>query len=253
MNQFLRIIVVFVVLICTANLCLASTEIRGKVVDKDTGKPIFGAVVKIESEGRILYQTRTDTDGIFRLTQDVGGQNRITVSLIGYADYTEMLELTPESAALPEISLTSRPFQLAPIEIIGKAWQVNKKLTGTATLLEPEAVELIRPVGTQELLELVPGINGYADDGFGNSRLSIGIRGLNPRRSARVLILEDGVPIQPAVYIYPNAYYNPPSDRIDAVEVIKGSAALRYGPQTMGGVINYTTENQTAHAGWQIK
>ena len=241
MNQFLRIIVVFVVLICTANLCLASTEIRGKVVDKDTGKPIFAAVVKIESEGRILYQTRTDTDGIFRLTQYVAGQNRITVSLIGYADYTEMLELTPESAALPEISLTSRPFQLAPIEIIGKAWQVNKKLTGTATLLEPEAVELIRPVGTQELLELVPGINGYADDGFGNSRLSIGIRGLNPRRSARVLILEDGVPIQPAVYIYPNAYYNPPSDRIDAVEVIKGSAALRYGPQTMGGVINYTT------------
>ena len=71
--------------------------------------------------------------------------------------------------------------------------------------------------------------------------LSIGIRGLNPRRSARVLILEDGVPIQPAVYIYPNAYYNPPSDRIDAVEVIKGSAALRFGPQTMGGVINYTT------------
>ena len=100
---------------------------------------------------------------------------------------------------------------------------------------------MIHPIGTQELLEFIPGINGYADDGFGNSRLSIGIRGLNPRRSARVLILEDGVPIQPAVYIYPNAYYNPPSDRIDAVEVIKGSAALRFGPQTMGGVINYTT------------
>ena len=49
------------------------------------------------------------------------------------------------------------------------------------------------------------------------------------------------MPIQPAVYIYPNAYYNPPADRIDAVEVIKGSAAVRYGPQTMGGVINYTT------------
>ena len=107
-------------------------------------------------------------------------------------------------------------------------------------MLEPETVDLIRPVGTQELLELIPGINGYADDGFGNSRLSVSIRGLNPRRSARVLILEDGVPIQPAVYIYPNAYYNPPADRIAAVEVIKGSAALRYGPQTMGGVINYT-------------
>lgn len=241
MNQFLRMIFVLAVLLCIRSLCSASTEIRGRVVDKDTGGPISVATVKVESEGRTLVETSTDKNGVFHLSQDLQGQNRITVSLIGYADYTAMLELNPDSTDLPDISLTSRPFQLAPVEIIGKAWAMDKKLTGTATLLEPETAELIRPVGTQELLELMPGINGYADDGFGNSRLSIGIRGLNPRRSARVLILEDGVPIQPAVYIYPNAYYNPPSDRIDAVEVIKGSAALRYGPQTMGGVINYTT------------
>ena len=47
------------------------------------------------------------------------------------------------------------------------------------------------------MLEYIPGVNGYADDGIGNSRLSVGIRGLNPRRSSRVLILEDGIPIQP--------------------------------------------------------
>ncbi len=241
MNQFLGITNVLALLLCISNVCSASTDIRGRVVDQDTGHPIFGATVKVESEEHVLDEARTNKDGVFHLTLDALGQNRITVSVIGYADYSEMFDLKPDVTNTLEISLTSRPFQLAPVEIIGKAWAVNKKLTGTATLMEPATVELIRPVGTQELLELVPGINGYADDGFGNSRLSIGIRGLNPRRSARVLILEDGVPIQPAVYIYPNVYYNPPSDRIDAVEVIKGSAALRYGPQTMGGVINYTT------------
>ena len=91
------------------------------------------------------------------------------------------------------------------------------------------------------MLEYVPGINGFADDGIGNSRISIGIRGLNPRRSSRVLILEDGVPIQPALYVYPNMYYNPPADRIDQIEVIKGSGTILYGPQTMGGIINYFT------------
>ena len=88
----------------------------------------------------------------------------------------------------------------------------------------------------------VAGINGFSDDGIGNSRISIGIRGLNPRRSSRVLILEDGVPIQPALYVYPNMYYNPPADRIDQIEVIKGSGTILYGPQTMGGVINYFTK-----------
>ena len=241
MRQFLRIVIFLSFLLSIPNLCLSSIEIRGKVIDKETEYPISGATVKIESEVHGLQETITAQDGTFHLAVEVPGQRQIEISLVGYDSHSEMLELAPDSTHTLDIALLSHPFELAPIEIVGKPSQVNDKLTGTVALMEPQTVELIHPVGTQELLEFMPGINGYADDGFGNSRLSIGIRGLNPRRSARVLILEDGVPIQPALYIYPNAYYNPPSDRIDAVEVIKGSAALRFGPQTMGGVINYTT------------
>lgn len=241
MRQFFGILMALSILLGAPHLCLSLIEIRGRVVDKETEHPILGATVRIESDGRDSEETTTLRDGTFHFVQVAPGQIQINVSLIGYDDYVEMLKLTPDSTHTLDIALLSRLFELAPVEIIGKSPRVNRKLTGTISLLEPQSVGLIRPVGTQELLELLPGINGYADDGFGNSRLSIGIRGLNPRRSARVLILEDGVPIQPAVYIYPNAYYNPPSDRINAVEVIKGSAALRFGPQTMGGVINYTT------------
>ena len=241
MRQFFGILMALSILLGAPHLCLSLIEIRGTVVDKETEHPILGATVRIESDGRDSEETTTLRDGTFHFVQVAPGQIQINVSLIGYDDYVEMLKLTPDSTHTLDIALLRRLFELAPVEIIGKSPRVNRKLTGTISLLEPQSVGLIRPVGTQELLELLPGINGYADDGFGNSRLSIGIRGLNPRRSARVLILEDGVPIQPAIYIYPNAYYNPPSDRINAVEVIKGSAALRFGPQTMGGVINYTT------------
>jgi len=240
-TKIATIVIVLAVLLSMPHICQGSTEISGKVTDKETGQPIPGAAVKIESDGQIAAEITTDRDGNFQFSQDIQGEKQIQVSSIGYNRYSEMLELTSNSTHNLEISLSSQTFQLAPIEIIGKSSRKHRKLTGTMSMLEPETVDLIRPVGTQELLELIPGINGYADDGFGNSRLSVSIRGLNPRRSARVLILEDGVPIQPAAYIYPNAYYNPPADRIAAVEVIKGSAALRYGPQTMGGVINYTT------------
>ena len=241
MRQFLGFVITLNLLLSISNFCLGTIEIRGKVVDKETDQLLSDATVKIGSEVHGLQETTTARDGTFHLTLDTPGQRQIEVSLSGYDSYSGMLELTPDSTHTLDIALLSHPFELAPVEIVGKPSQVSDKLTGTVALLEPQTVELIHPVGTQELLEFMPGINGYADDGFGNSRLSIGIRGLNPRRSARVLILEDGVPIQPAVYIYPNAYYNPPSDRINAVEVIKGSAALRFGPQTMGGVINYTT------------
>lgn len=241
MRQLLGTVMTLSLLLGAPYLCLSSVEIRGKVVDKETKQPIMGAAVRIESDGQNSQETTTLQDGTFEFMNVTPEETQIKVSLIGYHDYVEMFRLTPDSTHTLDIALLNRLFELAPVEIIGKSQRVNRKLTGTIGLLEPQSVELIHPVGTQELLELMPGINGYADDGFGNSRLSIGIRGLNPRRSARVLILEDGVPIQPAVYIYPNAYYNPPSDRINAVEVIKGSAALRFGPQTMGGVINYTT------------
>ena len=236
------ILILLTLLFSIPHFCHGSTEIEGTVTDKETGHPIFDAVVKIISNGQVLEETKTDKDGNFSLTQEGQGSPQIQVSSIGYTHYSDVLKFTDAtSPSNLQIALSRSTFELAPIEIIGQSLRKHKRLTGTMSLLEPATVDLIKPVGTQELLELIPGINGYADDGFGNSRLSIGIRGLNPRRSARVLLLEDGVPIQPAVYIYPNAYYNPPADRIASVEVIKGSATLRYGPQTMGGVINYTT------------
>ena len=237
--SFFPVFVLLISLFGSLVFCYATTEINGRVIDKETGDPIVNAVVQIEADGNVLEETTTAKDGTFQFTHTLEVNQQIKVNSTGYATFSKVLTL--DSSDNIEIALSGRTFELAPIEIIGQSMREHKKLTGTMSKLEPDTVDLIKPVGTQELLESIPGINGYADDGFGNSRLSIGVRGLNPRRSARVLILEDGVPIQPAVYIYPNAYYNPPADRIDAVEVIKGSAAVRYGPQTMGGVINYTT------------
>ena len=192
-------VIIFTLLLGALGFGQGSTEIRGRVIDKATGQPISGAVVKIESDGEVLAETKTGKDGDFRFIQNIQGEKQIQVTSSGYNRHSEILALVPDSTHNLEIALSSPTFRLAPIEIIGESSREHRKLTGTMSMLAPETVDLIKPVGTQELLELIPGINGYADDGFGNSRLSIGIRGLNPRRSARVLILEDGVPIQPAV------------------------------------------------------
>lgn len=141
---------------------------------------------------------------------------------------------------LPALA-ADEPVDLDPMVVLSKAPGRFEKLTGTATRLDSAALARLKPVGTQEALERVAGVQGFADDGAGNSRLNIGIRGLPPRRAGRVLILEDGIPIAPALYLYPLMYYNPPAERIHEIEVIKGAAALEHGPQTMGGVVNYIT------------
>jgi Fe(3+) dicitrate transport protein len=212
----------------------------GSVVDDQTGEPLIGATVALSHDGRRSGAV-TGRDGGFRIASVEPGEYDIRVSYVGYMTATMHVVVGAEMGR-QTFRLQESPATLNPVEIIGQSPTMNRRVPGTVTLVDARAVAMIMPLGTQELLSHVPGINGFADDGMGNSRISVGMRGLNPRRSSRVLILEDGIPIEPAPYVYPNMYYNPPAERLDRVEVIKGSGALRYGPQTMGGVINYITE-----------
>ncbi|MEE3234571.1 MAG: TonB-dependent receptor [Candidatus Latescibacterota bacterium] len=228
----------------------AQEEFSGKIIDSTSQRPIFGALIEFIIDEERKYSVTSNDLGVFKIPVGTG-TSKIVVTMIGYHQKVVLFDVaTFNSESEKIIKLNASPIELTPIQIIGESDTVNRQRVGTATKISAKTVKMIKPIGTQELLSLVPGVNAYADDGFGNSRLSIGIRGINPRRSSRVLILEDGIPIQPAIYVYPNAYYNPPAERIDEVEVIKSSGAVRYGPQTMGGVINYKTTRPGDRRGW---
>ncbi len=216
-----------------------SQVISGNLTDSSTRESILHAHVIWIKDGKIAAVTSSNTNGEFILAGVDTGSQAIRISAIGYK--TRQLQYNPAQQILKNLTLSSSTLSLTPVEIIGNTGLALRTIPGTATKINEKTLRLINPIGTQEILQLVPGVQVAADDGMGNSRISIGIRGLNPRRSSRVLILEDGIPIQPAVYLYPNSYYNPPVERIDRIEVIKGSSSIKFGPQTMGGVVNYIT------------
>lgn len=92
------------------------------------------------------------------------------------------------------------------------------------------------------VLQAVPGVQVRGEDGFG-LRPNIGLRGANPDRSKKVTLLEDGVLLGPAPYSAPAAYYFPLVTRMEAVRVTKGPGAIVYGPQTIGGAIDFVTRD----------
>lgn len=112
---------------------------------------------------------------------------------------------------------------------------------GSFNVVDQKQLEERRPVSIKEALSATPGINILGEDSMGLN-LNIGLRGMNPRRSARTLLMEDGVPIFFAPYGDPSAHYSTPLDRVDRIEVVKGSGQILYGPQTMGGMINFVTK-----------
>jgi Fe(3+) dicitrate transport protein len=113
-------------------------------------------------------------------------------------------------------------------------------LPGSAVVLDQSLLEESRVFTINEALRKVPGVFARDEEGFG-LRPNIGIRGLNPTRSSKVLLLEDGIPVAYAPYGDNATYYHPPVERFERIEVLKGSGQILYGPHTVGAVINYIT------------
>lgn len=112
--------------------------------------------------------------------------------------------------------------------------------SGSATLLSEVELEKYEYDDIHRILAKVPGVNIREEDGYG-LRPNIGFRGVTPERSKKVTILEDGVLIGPAPYSAAAAYYFPVTTRMTAVEVFKGPAAIKHGPQTVAGALNMVT------------
>ncbi len=126
------------------------------------------------------------------------------------------------------------------VEVVGDRAERIQKIPGSFTVIGSEEIERAAPVNTAEMLRRVPGLY-VREDTSGGSRLDIGVRGLDPGRSRRVLVLEDGMPLAINPYAEPDLYFTPQIERFSKIEVLKGSGSILYGPQTIGGVVSFST------------
>jgi Fe(3+) dicitrate transport protein len=92
----------------------------------------------------------------------------------------------------------------------------------------------------RQIMAKVPGVSIWESDGSG-IQTSISTRGLSPNRSWEFNVRQNGYDISSEAYGYPEAYYTPPTEALDKIEVIRGAASLQYGTQ-FGGLLNYITK-----------
>ncbi len=137
----------------------------------------------------------------------------------------------------PAVARADEPVE---VMVIGDKADALQKIPGSGTVIRTPEIDRAQPADVAEMLRRVPGVVARQEPGAGG-RPDIGVRGLDPGRSRRVLVLEDGVPVAINPYAEPDLYYAPPIERVRGIEVVKGSGSILFGPQTIGGVINFVT------------
>ncbi|MFN0121093.1 MAG: TonB-dependent receptor domain-containing protein [Blastocatellia bacterium] len=216
--------------------------VSGHVRD-GSGAAISGAVVTLRNPRVGLERAvATDADGVYVFPALAPGPYQISVAGDGFSLATRDIELNSESLTVDFVltpgALTAN-INVIATEIAGSP-QDMRRLPGSADIIDARTLDSTHPFNFNEALRRVPGVHVRDEDGFG-LRPSIGIRGLDPNRSAKVLLLEDGVPLGHAPYGDTDAYYHPPIERYNGIEILKGSAQIAHGPNTLSGLINYIT------------
>lgn len=96
----------------------------------------------------------------------------------------------------------------------------------------------------RQLFSKIPGIHIWENDGSG-IQTSIASRGLSPNRSWEFNMRQNSVDIASDPFGYPEAYYTPPLEMVQRIDIVRGAGALQFGPQ-FGGSINYVMKKGNA-------
>ncbi|MBY0242684.1 MAG: TonB-dependent siderophore receptor [Burkholderiaceae bacterium] len=156
------------------------------------------------------------------------------------------LTLIAHAAVAQQTDNTDTPVETVQVtgNWLGSGQRSVKNFGGARTVVKRDDFQLSGADSLSDVLRSVPGvqITDNASSGGSAISLNVGVRGLEGRYSPRSTILLDGVPLSVAPYGQPQLSFAPVSlANIDAVDVVRGGGAVRYGPQNVGGIINFKT------------
>jgi Fe(3+) dicitrate transport protein len=223
--------------------------LSGYVYNSSNGTPVSGIMVLLE-KGEL--KTITDSTGFFAFKNLYAGNYKLIFRNMMFE--RKVVEVTIENAHVQLDSIWVKPFvkQLDEVTINSGAETFGvtrlKAVEGVA-IYEGKKNEVIvmkdmdvnlATNNSRQIFSKVPGINIWESDAAG-LQLGVATRGLDPNRTSNFNTRQNGYDMSADALGYPDAYYVPPAEAIERIEVIRGAASLQYGPQ-FGGMLNYVLQ-----------
>ncbi len=230
-------ITIFFFLFCVTGFAQQSIEVKGKIVDAATQKPIEGVSIAVKKTTNL---TTTDANGNFVIAAAKG--NDLIISFVGYEPYTK--RVSAESIGLIQLRATIN--QMADVVVTATGIKKEAKRLGYA-VQTIDGSKLTQAREANPLNSLKGNAAGLAiniNQEIGHSPDVI-IRGEN-NPDDRPMFVVDGVP-------FTSDTYNINPDDIETITVLKGpNAASLYGFQGKNGAIIITTKKGAKGKGLRV-
>ncbi|MES2779309.1 MAG: carboxypeptidase regulatory-like domain-containing protein [Bacteroidota bacterium] len=230
---------IYTLLFAFVGVCLIASaqsqmgEIRGKLSDAKTKKPLDYASVTIELNGVVKAQVLTDDEGNYIAKTLQPGSYTIKVTNLGFRNIiVSNVRVASDQITFENISMDKDDGQKLPDVIIKSKPPLIRPDGASVKTLTADAV---MSLGTRNL-------NGIANLAAGVDSRAGGTPTFRGARSDGTAYYIDGVRVQG------NASTNIPQNAIDQIQVITGGTPAQYG-DFIGGAISITTKAPTKN--WQ--
>ncbi len=211
--------------------------IKGKIVDKADGEGIYGASITIPGT---TIGTATDMNGNFTLSNVPAKQEKISVSIVGYAAASQTVTVTAGQTSVVNLKLGQTTVMASEVIVGASLYKQDRfQVPVTVNVVSRERIKQESNPTLDKVIEDVPGV--VVTRAGGQTTANIQIRGSNTYQGGaigtRVQGFYDGFPLnapESGEIAWPAVNMN----AADKVEVLKGAAATLYGSGAMGGVVN---------------
>uniref|UniRef100_UPI00404897CC TonB-dependent receptor domain-containing protein n=1 Tax=Algoriphagus sp. TaxID=1872435 RepID=UPI00404897CC len=232
-------------LLATASTFAQKNSVSGTILDEKK-QPLPGVSVYLQGTVRGVQSDRT---GTYILKDIPAGTYQMVVSQVGFQSYTQEIDLAANAKQKVDVVLQEAALELGEFSI-----SASRGIQGQGHL--PEVAdyrihagkknEVIR-IGelnanlamnnSRQIFAKTPGISIWENDGSG-VQLGVASRGLSPNRSWEFNVRMNGYDITPDPMGYPEAYFTPPMEVVEQIEIVRGASSLQYGSQ-FGGLMNF--------------